>query len=80
MKQKYIIEGGVKISLKNDINGVVYNKYSNKYMVNIELKNKTKALGIADTLEEGIELYLKACKKYKSAKIIKIYEQQSLFH
>lgn len=79
MNNKYIIEEGIKISLKNDINGVVFNKYSNKYMVNIELKTKTKALGIADSLQEGIDLYLKACKKYKSAKIIKVYEQQSLF-
>lgn len=76
---KYAIEQGKMISLKSEINGVFYNKYSKKYLVNIELARKTKAIGITETLEQGIQLYLKATKKYKSAKVIKYLEQQSLF-
>lgn len=79
VNKKYVIKDGIKVSLTDDINGVVFNKYSSKYMVNIELKNKTKALGITDTLDEGVELYLKACKKYKTSKVTKVYEQKSLF-
>ena len=76
---KYAIENGYMINLKSETNGVFYNKYSKKYLVNIELARKTKALSIVDTLEQGIQLYLKATKKYKSAKIIRYWEQQSLF-
>ncbi|MEG0517161.1 MAG: hypothetical protein RR523_16090 [Cetobacterium sp.] len=76
---KYAIEQGKMISLKSEINGVFYNKYSKKYLVNIELARKIKAIGITETLEQGIQLYLKAAKKYKSAKVIKYWEQQSLF-
>lgn len=76
---KYAIESGYMINLKSETNGVFYNKYSKKYLVNIELARKTKYLSIVDTLEQGIELYLKATKKYKSAKVIKYWEQQSLF-
>lgn len=76
---KYIKYKGRLINFKSSINGVFYNKYSNKYLVNIELKNKTKALGITETLEEGLELYLKASKKYKSAKVLRYWEQEKLF-
>ncbi|MGL5934160.1 MAG: hypothetical protein ACRCZI_00905 [Cetobacterium sp.] len=76
---KYAVEQGIMINLKSETNGVFYNKYSKKYLVNIELARKTKALSIVDTLEQGVQLYLKASKKYKSAKIIKYWEQKSLF-
>lgn len=76
---KFIKYNGILIDSKNSLNGVCYNKYSNKYLVNLELRNKTKALGIVDSLEEGLELYFKTAKKYKTSKIIKYWEQKSLF-
>ena len=76
---RYYKYKGRLINFRSSINGVYYNKYSNKYLVNIELKNKTKYLGITENLEEGLELYLKASKKYKSAKVLRYWEQQSLF-
>ena len=79
IKGNYAIIDGFMINLKSDINGVFYDKYSKKYLVNIELARKTKYLGIVDALEQGIKLYLKVARKYKTAKVIRCWEQQSLF-
>lgn len=79
MQGRFIKYNGILIDSKSTINGVFYNRYSNKYLVNIELKSKTKALGIVDSLENGVDLYFKAAKKYKSAKVIKYWEQKKLF-
>ena len=64
--------------LKSEINGVFYNKYSKKYLVNIELARKTKSLGIVDILEQGVQLYLKATKKYKSGEVLRYWKQEKL--
>ena len=79
MKEKYIEAEGYIISL-DSINGIMRNKYSKVYMINIELKTKLKYVGVTNTLSDAVKLYLKAIKKYKGAKVLKTkFKQLELF-
>lgn len=79
MRAKYLEVEGYLISLTST-NGIVKSKYSDNYLVNIELKTKTKCLGATKTLEEAVRLYLEAVKRYRGAKVMKVlFEQMKLF-
>ena len=52
-----------KRSNKTGYTGVSYNKYRNKYMARIGIKDKKITLGYYDTAEEASEVYKEAVKE-----------------